>query len=221
MKNSWKGRKTQIKKKNVFFLISIPVSRFYWNLFYSHTFTHYKCDMKIGASRFIGVISLCHLVVCYHWWPWPGVLVSTCSLHGLVFHFSILWYYLFITDIIHFRDYLCRQLEVIVVISKALWDNHINCLSCSSHSRFSMGPTCRNWPSSMWDLADKRGLYNTRCRTMAKMKTLSKKKKDSVNSEFSEDILQEIMGSPSRMALLPGGKTHKGGSSENEWTFIA
>ena len=84
---------------------------------------------------------------------------------------------------------------------------------------FSMCPTCRNWPSSMRDLADKRGLYNTRCTTMAKIKTLSKKKKDSVNSEFSEDILQEIMGSPSRMALLPGGKTHKGGSSENEWNI--
>ena len=53
-------------------------------VFYSHTFMHYKCDMKIGASRFIRVISLCHLVVCYHSWPWPGVLVSTCSLHGLV-----------------------------------------------------------------------------------------------------------------------------------------
>ena len=21
---------------------------------------------------------------CYHWWPWPGVSVSICSLHGLV-----------------------------------------------------------------------------------------------------------------------------------------
>ena len=54
-------------------------------IFYSHTFMHYKCDMKIDASRFIRVISLCHLVVCYHSWPWPGVLVSTCSLHGLVY----------------------------------------------------------------------------------------------------------------------------------------
>ena len=54
-------------------------------IFYSHTFMHYKCDMKIGASRFIRVISLCHLVVCYHSWPWPGVLVSTCSLNGLVY----------------------------------------------------------------------------------------------------------------------------------------
>ena len=32
-------------------------------IFYSHTFMHYKCDMKIGASRFIRVISLCHLLV--------------------------------------------------------------------------------------------------------------------------------------------------------------
>ena len=86
----------------IFLIISIPVSRFYWNLFYSHTFRHYKCDMKIGTSRFIRVISLCHLAVCYHWWPWPGVLVSICSLDGLV-------------------SYLCRWINLYIFTRLLMW----------------------------------------------------------------------------------------------------
>ena len=39
---------------------------------------------------------------------------------------------------------------------------------------------------------------------MTKTKTLSKKKKDNVNSEFSKTLLQRIMVSPPLMALLPG-----------------
>ena len=106
---------------------------------------------------------------------------------------------------------------------KALWDS---LSSCSTYFRFAACTACRKWSGTTWDLTDKRGLYSTKRTTMAKTKTtLSKRsfsrKKDTVNSEPSEDIPSGNDGITTLHGCTAGVKTHKGGSSTNEQTILS
>ena len=98
---------------------------------------------------------------------------------------------------------------------KASWDNHTNCLSCSSCSRYSTFLVCKNWSGSIWELADKRKLYCFRCSTMTKTKTSSKKNKNNVNSELSEDIASKDNRITTPNGFTGGGRPHNGGGSKN------
>ena len=86
---------------------------------------------------------------------------------------------------------------------KARWDNHQNCLSCSSCSRLS---TCL-WSEKTWILADKRPTYSARRSVMRKKK--QNKKRLAVNSDASED--NSFDGSTTPQGYTARGKTHHGG----------
>ena len=134
----------------------------------------------------------------------------------LTFFFSDLVIFHFVTDVIHFRDFVpadrgsCGHL-------KTSWDNHTNCLSCSSCSRFITCSVYKNWLTLMCVLAKKRRLHSFRHATMAKTKTTSSKKySKKKDPEWSEDILSDIHGNTTLHGYTAWCRKHTGCSSTDE-----
>ena len=101
---------------------------------------------------------------------------------------------------------------------KASWNNHINCLSGFSCSRYSTCLVCEKWIGSIWKLADTRRLYCSRRSAMTKAKTSSKKKKE-FSSDLSEDISLKDNGITAPHGFTAGGRPRYGGGSKN-WHTI-
>ena len=91
---------------------------------------------------------------------------------------------------------------------KVSWDNHFNCLSCSSCSRLFTCLVCKTWTDDTWDLADRQRRFCSRRSTMTK-KRLAKKKKV-VQSDLSDDNsirdgITTLQGSTARVRPYLGG----------------
>ena len=82
---------------NIYFVSKISQELLYlesWNFVHMTSMTSCIVGKKIGAVGsghvvlfpFVVLANAKTLKPCYHWWPWPGVLVSICSLHGLVYY---------------------------------------------------------------------------------------------------------------------------------------
>ena len=66
------------------------------------------------------------------------------------------------------------------------WDNHNNCLKCSSCSRLLTCSTCSTWSEETWILADRRHRQAARKSVMTR-KRQNKKKRRPAFSDLSDD----------------------------------
>ena len=89
---------------------------------------------------------------------------------------------------------------------KAQWDNHDECLKCSSCSRESTCSTCISWSNKIWKLADKRRTYSSRKWVMKKKHN----KKQQVLSDSSDENLVDRITTPHGPSAW--GRTHPGGN---------
>ena len=85
---------------------------------------------------------------------------------------------------------------------KASWDNHTNCLSCFSYSRFSTCLVCEDWTTSTWYLADNSS-------TMTKTKSSKKEKRMSARI-LSKDISTKHYGITTHHCFTARGRPHNG-----------
>ena len=109
-----------------------------------------KQDFLVGEKiKFISVLSgityflvfLCSFII-----PFTN---DSISFQILLFYFLLL----FIIDPYHtFWWLLMMTIQGVCGHIKASWDNHSNCLSCSSCSRLSTCLVCNTWTSAVWDL---------------------------------------------------------------------
>ena len=91
---------------------------------------------------------------------------------------------------------------------KAWWDNHHNCLKCSSCSRLPTCSMCSTWSEETWVLADKRCTYTARKPVMTR-KRQNKKKRLAVTSDLSDD--NTVDGNTTPQGYTVRGRTHQGG----------
>ena len=91
---------------------------------------------------------------------------------------------------------------------KPRWDNHHNCLKCSSCSRLSTCSSCCTRSEETWILADNRRKYAARKSVMTR-KRQNIKKRLAVTSDLSDD--NTIDGSTTPQAYTARGRTHQGG----------
>ena len=91
---------------------------------------------------------------------------------------------------------------------KVSWDNHSNCLSCSSFSRYLMCLICETWSATIWDLADKSRLYCSRRSTMTK-KRYAKKKKNATLDLSDDNSTKD--GITTLHCSTDGGRPQSGG----------
>ena len=93
--------------------------------------------------------------------------------------------------------------------TKARWDNHHNCLKCSSSSRLFTCSTCSTWSEETWILAYRRRMHAARKFFMTGKRQNKKKRRQAVTSDLSDD--NTLDGNTTPHGFTARGRIHQGG----------